>query len=167
MRAVAVLFALTVAVAAAKPNKVKPVKRPGKLLKANDIGGGSNTCYVACDDACGDEGCEVFDGDKTTLGSFSCKCSECGSGYIGEGEKTCDIAGISDLGAEDTSTSCGGEGFDITLLLGREDCTVTGNTVTCPENCVCNQCECGPCSEGEECFDKKGKFGGFQCKAIK
>ena len=156
------LLALCATTILAKNDKAK-IKRPGKLVGANDIYG-SNTCYTNCANACVDGGCEVFDGADTSLGSFDCQCTPCAHGEVGTGAYVCDIGGIRDLNAEDTSTSCGGDGFDIALLLGRSDCVVDGPTVTCPGSCECNSCECDPCGAEETCVDKNGRFGGYQCK---
>mmetsp|Transcript_3007 Transcript_3007/g.6558 ORF Transcript_3007/g.6558 Transcript_3007/m.6558 type:complete len:173 (+) Transcript_3007:146-664(+) len=147
--------------------KDKKIKRPGKLLGANDVSG-SNTCYVNCGsgDVCGaDAGCVVFDGADTTLGTFSCQCESCADGETGRGSFECTVAGIRDLEADDTSASCGGDGFDIGLMLGRDDCEVSGSTVSCPGTCQCESCGCDPCSEDKECVEKNGRFGGFVCNS--
>eukprot|EP00584_Thalassiosira_punctigera_P017551 CAMPEP_0172554642 /NCGR_PEP_ID=MMETSP1067-20121228/55638_1 /TAXON_ID=265564 ORGANISM="Thalassiosira punctigera, Strain Tpunct2005C2" /NCGR_SAMPLE_ID=MMETSP1067 /ASSEMBLY_ACC=CAM_ASM_000444 /LENGTH=170 /DNA_ID=CAMNT_0013343053 /DNA_START=64 /DNA_END=576 /DNA_ORIENTATION=- len=144
-------------------NKNK-IKRPGKLLGPNNVGYGTNTCFVNCQDPCTDGGCEVFDGGDSSLGTFYCKCNECQPGETGVGSFECNTSGIRDLNAEDTSASCGGDGFDISLLLGRADCETNGGDVSCPGTCQCESCDCNPCAEDEECVTKNGKFGGFQCK---
>lgn len=163
------LLALSAAVVSvsAKNDKIKKVHRPGKLVGADNLVGG-NTCYTTCTNAnvCNQEECEVFELGEVSLGSFSCECSSCASGEVGHGGYNCNIGGIRSLTAEDdtTSASCGGDGFDVQLILGRDDCTVTGGLVDCPSTCECRHCDCNPCSEGETCVMKNENAGGFQCK---
>ena len=158
------LFALSVAIISAeKKEKKDKIQRPGKLLGANNIGDGTNTCYVNCGDVCSEGGCEVFNLADTSLGKFNCACTECADGETGVGSYTCDINGIRDLSADDTSASCGGDGFDIALMMGRDDCEVADGTVSCPGTCQCESCGCNPCSGGQTCTPQNGNFGGFRC----
>ena len=158
-----VIFALSaIVVSAAKPEKMKPkIKRPRKLVGPNDISGaGVGTCYVTCSDKCDPEGCEVFDAslNDASLGEFSCTCTDCAIGETGEGGFECDLAGLTY-----DENSCGGYGFDA-YILGRDDCSLDGQTLSCPGSCVCESCDCNPCAAGETCFPKNGRNGGFRCK---
>lgn len=161
-----ILFALSVAIISAqKDKKDKKIKRPGKLVGPNDIST-TAACFVTCDDPCA-ESCEVFDNSisQISLGSFDCDCTDqCAHGEEGKAGFVCGIAGINDPSADDTSASCGGTGFDINQLFGRDDCTVNGSTVDCPSTCECEHCDCNPCSEGLNCEMKNGPKGGYQCK---
>jgi hypothetical protein len=177
-----ILFALSAAVVLAKndnasnkdtaSNKMAQIKRPMRVRGPNDVSSkGGNTCYANCPHPLAENGCEVIDkadGKMTSMGSFDCRStSPCGYGETGEGGYICDLSGINDRRAEDTSASCGGKGFDIDLILGRIDCDKERGKVVCPSTCVCDSCDCNPCGENETCELKNGRWGGFLCKRSK
>lgn len=144
--------------------KIK-VKVQGKLLSANTVSDG-NTCYPMCNDVFADSGCEVMNGSDQSLGTFYCKIdTPCAPGEKGEPSFTCDMGGISIAfkDAEDLSTSCGGVGFDLGLMVGRDDYEKRERgTVYFPSTCECDSCGCNPCEEGQKCKSKWGGAG-FMC----
>lgn len=146
--------------------KIK-VKVQGKLLSANTVSDG-NTCYPTCTDVFSDRGCEVMNGADYSLGTFYCKVdTPCAPGEKGEPSFICNMGGVNDVKAEDLSTSCGGVGFDIGLMVGRDDYEYReGGDVYFPSTCTCDSCIgiCNPCEKGQKCKQKfNGPNGGFMC----
>lgn len=144
--------------------KIK-VKVQGKLLSANTVSDG-NTCYPTCTDVFSDRGCEVMNGADYSLGTFYCKVdTPCAPGEKGEPSFICNMGGVNDVKAEDLSTSCGGVGFDIGLMVGRDDYEYRERgDVYFPSTCTCDNCGCNPCEEGQKCKQKfNGPNGGYMC----
>ena len=144
--------------------KIK-VKVQGKLLSANTVSDG-NACYPKCTNVFSDQGCEVMNGGDYSLGTFYCKVdAPCAPGEKGDPSFTCNIGGINDMQAEDLSTSCGGVGFDIGLMVGRDEYEVgSRGDVHFSSMCTCDSCDCNPCEQGQRCLPKfNGPNGGFKC----
>lgn len=109
-----------------------------------------------------------MNGADYSLGTFYCKVdTPCAPGEKGEPSFICNMGGVNDVKAEDLSTSCGGVGFDIGLMVGRDDYEYReGGDVYFPSTCTCDSCIgiCNPCEKGQKCKQKfNGPNGGFMC----
>lgn len=171
LRALSLVFCGVVGIVSAKNVKKQKPSQPNKLLSGASSVTGANTCYTTCNNACAVNGCEVLvqsdvqSDASPSLGMFSCECTPCPDGEVGQGAYRCDVGGISDPKTEGSlATSCGGGAFDLGLILGRDDCYTAEGEVHCPSTCVCNSCECDPCASDETCVDRNVNAGGYQCK---